>query len=151
MRICSRCFARIPGGLLLVILLILCSCQEVTHTPPAGSMEIAITRFSFGRMVVDGKRFESDLAIFADGRVERWHARINHSIELRDILALLDGPVSKLIIGVGTDRKCAVSDEIMTHAAARAIEVHILDTYEAVKLFNASEKQGLAACFHLTC
>jgi hypothetical protein len=83
--------------------------------------------------------------------VKNWHARLNHAIELRDVEALMSGPVKKIIIGIGTDKKCSVSDEIKKFAFSRQIEIHILDTYEAVKLFNASEKTGLAACFHLTC
>jgi hypothetical protein len=138
-------------GMFFSILLMLSCCAEVNYTPPEGSTEIAITHFSFGKIVVAGKRFESDIAISADGSVKNWHARINHAIHLRDLEALMKGPVTKLIIGVGTDKKCSVSAEIMNTASARQIEIHILDTFEAVKLFNASEKTGLAACFHLTC
>lgn len=155
MRIQSNCFDLmirwLGSGMFFSLLLMLCCCVEVNYTPPEGSTEIAITHFSFGKIVVDGKRFENDIAIFTDGRVKNWHARLNHAIHLGDLEALLNGSVTKLIIGVGTDKKCAVSEEIKKHASARQIEIHILDTYEAVKLFNASEKTGLVACFHLTC
>lgn len=132
------------------LLMLGCS-AEVNYTPPEGGDEIAITHFSFGEISVAGKTFESDILIFADGSVRTLATRINHVIQLRDIEDLISGRVKMLIIGTGTDKKCSVTDEIKQYASSRKIEVHILDTFEAVELFNASEKTGLAACFHVTC
>lgn len=139
------------GGVICAAMLILGCSAEVNYTPAEGSSEIAITHFSFGEIVVAGKTFEDDVVIFADGSVRTLATRLNHVIQLRDIEDLISGPVKMIIVGTGTAKKCSVTDEIKQYAASRKIEVHILDTFEAVKLFNASDKAGLAACFHVTC
>ena len=124
---------------------------DVNYTPPAGSSEIAITHYSFGKIVVNGRTYENDIVIFPDSTVQNWQASINHSIRLVDTKALLTGPVKKLIIGIGFNNGCSVTDDIAEQAASKNIELHILDTREAVKLFNASSKDGLSACFHVNC
>jgi hypothetical protein len=78
-------------------------------------------------------------------------AQINHAIQLTDVKALMTGSVKKLIIGIGFIEECSVADDIVKYALSKNIELHILDTREAVKLFNASPKDGLAACFHVNC
>ena len=138
-------------GMFCSAMLLLGCSAEVNFSPSEGSTAIAITHFSFGKIVVDGRTFEDDIVIFADGTVRNWTAHISHVIQLVDIKALMNGPVTALIIGVGTDKKCSVSNEIKAYASKKKIKITILDTYEAVKQFNASEKAGLAACFHLTC
>jgi len=140
----------------LMVAVIICSAligcsSEVNYTPPAGNNEIAITHYSFGKIVVDGKTYENDIVIFPDRTVQNWQASINHSIRLIDTKALMTGPVNKLIIGIGFNNGCSVTDDIVEYAVSKNIELHILDTREAVKLFNGSSKDGLAACFHVNC
>lgn len=125
--------------------------SDVNYTPPVGSNEIAINHYSFGKIIVNGKTHENDIVIFADSTVQDWRAQVNHSIQLIDVMELMTGPVKKLIIGIGSNKGCSVTDDIVKYTASKNIELHILDTYEAVKLFNASSKDGLAACFHVNC
>lgn len=139
----------------LVLCTICCVCSgcssEINYTPPAGSKEIAIHHYSFGKIVVNDKTYENDIAIFADGRVINWQAQANHAIQLTDVKALMKSAVTKLIIGIGANDGCSVTDEIALYAASKNITIHVLNTFEAVKLFNASPKEGLAACFHVNC
>jgi hypothetical protein len=124
---------------------------EVNYSPAAGNNDIAINHYSFGKIVVNGKTYENDIAILADGSVQNWMAQTNHAIQLNDVKALMTGSVKKLIIGIGFNEGCSVTDDIVTYALSKNIELHILDTREAVKLFNASSKDGLTACFHVNC
>ncbi len=135
---------------MFLTVLIGCS-NEVNYTPPEGSVEIAITHYSFGKIIVNGKAFENDIAIYPDRKVQNWQAQINHSIQLTDIKNLITESTETLIIGIGAIKGCSVSDEIIHFTGANQITLHILNTYEAVKLFNASSKDGLAACFHVNC
>jgi hypothetical protein len=139
----------------LTVLMLGCICSgcssEVNYIPPDGSGEIAITHYSFGRIIVNGKPYENDIAIFADGRTVNWQAQANHAIQLADVKTLMDGGTTTLIIGIGAHSGCSVTDDIAAYAASKNIAVHVLDSFEAVKLFNASPKKGLAACFHVNC
>lgn len=152
---CLRSLIFKPGIVLIafsIICIVSVSCSsEVNFTPPAGSKEIAINHYSFGKIIVNDKTYENDIAIFADGRVKNWRAKANHAIQLTDVKVLMNGTVNKLIIGIGSNDGCSVTDKITAYAATKNIEVHILNTFEAVKMFNASPKEGLAACFHVNC
>ena len=145
---------KISTGLMVagMICCVIIGCSpEVNYSPPAGDNEIAINHYSFGKIVVNGKTYENDIAIFPDSSVQNWRAQTNHAIQLIDVKELISGAVKRLIIGTGANDGCSVTDEIVNYAASRNIEIRILDTYEAVKLFNASPKDGLAACFHVNC
>ena len=148
--------ARCPNyRAVLVLCTIFCVCSScssaVNYTPPAGSKEIAIRHYSFGKIVVNDKTYENDIAIFAGGRVTNWQAQANHAIQLTDVKEVMDGAVTKLIVGMCANDGCSVTEEIAAYAASKKITIHVLNTFEAVKLFNASPKEGLAACFHVKC
>ena len=135
---------------LVAIISLGCS-SSVDYTPPAGSREMAITHYSFGQMVIDGKTYESDLSISADKTVKKWRMRVIHFIDLDDIRELVNDGTRTLIIGIGAQEVCSVSDDVSVYLISKGVELHVLSTDEAVKLFNATPKKGLAACFHLNC
>lgn len=141
------------GSVLLgIIFLFILGCSsDVNYSPPAGSKEIAITHYSFGKIIINGSAYENDVAIFSDSTVKNWYPQVNHAIQLIDIKELITGTTKTLIIGIGANKGCSVTDEIIEFADSNNIELHLLDTYEAVKLFNSSPKEGLAACFHVNC
>lgn len=130
----------------------LCACStEVNYTPPADSSDIAITHYSFGKIVLDGKVYATDIAILPDKTVKTWRMKISHAIQLIDIENLIDDATRTLIIGVGAHSRCSLTDDIADLCQSKGIELIVLDTYEAVRGFNNLPKSGLAACFHLNC
>ena len=136
--------------LLLPILIYACS-AEVNYTPPAGSKDMAITHYSFGKIIVDGKTYENDIAILPSKTVKKWRMKIHHAIQLNDIKDLIDDSTKTLIIGVGADSVCSVTDDIVDFSKSMGVDLLILDTYEAVRAFNKLPKKGLSACFHINC
>lgn len=145
----SKCFKILA---LLILTVLFCACAEdVNYTPPANSNETAITHYAFGKIVIDGKTYESDVAIYPDQTVRKWRVHTNHMIQLIDIQALIDDATETLIIGTGASEICTVKDEILAYAESKGIQLIILGTYEAVRQFNKLPKTGLAACFHLNC
>ncbi|MCP3898510.1 MAG: hypothetical protein GY707_02115 [Desulfobacteraceae bacterium] len=138
----------------LTINIIGCS-NTVEYTPPDGSTEMAITHYAFGKMVVDKKEYTGDLAILPEGEIRAWSFDYgSHSIVPNDFRPLITDRVKTFIIGTGHDSAAYLSKEgkeAIEQLRAKGIKVHVLSTSDAVKLFNASSKQGLLACFHLTC
>ncbi len=135
-----------------IVCLVTMGCSsDVNYAPPAGSTEIAITHYSFGTITVDDTTYEHDIAISTDSTVNNWRPQVNHSIQLVDIKHLITASTKALIIGIGSHKGCWVADEISEYTDSKKIHLHILDTYEAVKLFNRISKDGLAACFHVNC
>jgi hypothetical protein len=131
---------------------ILTGCSsDVNYTPPPNSQEMAITHYSFGKIIVDGKTYAHDIAIVSSKTVKNWRAKINHAIQLVDIKDLIDDSTQRLIIGIGANDACSVTQEIVEYTKSKGIQLHMLNTYEAVKLFNSLPKKGLSACFHVNC
>jgi hypothetical protein len=138
------------GLVILFFLFIACS-GEANYTPPDASTDIAITHYSFGKITVDGKVYEHDIAISQGKEVINWRAKINHAIQLNDITPFLDESTKSVIIGIGADKNCTVTDDVGDFLKSKGVDLWILDTFEAVKLFNKLPKEGLSAVFHINC
>ena len=138
--------------ILLVSVLIFTGCSsETTFIPTAGSMGPAITSYSFGEMVVDGKTYTNELQILPDGIIKKWSPNDPHYILPKDIEEIVNSSIKILIFGNGANGDAAIPDETIKFIKAKNIEVHILKTHEAVKLFNESSKEAMGAIFHLNC
>lgn len=129
--------------------------NNVEYTPPKGSTDIAITYYAFGKMVIDGKEYNQDLAIFPGGKIGGWSFNYaSHLITPNDFKALITDRVKTVIIGTGYSGAASLSAEgkkAIEEIRAKGIQIHVLSTGKAVKLFNASSKKGLLCCFHLNC
>lgn len=139
------------------IILCIAGCSDdVNFTPPPSSDETAITHYSFGKMVIDGKDHVADLVILPGGKISYWgfDPDNNHIFSKGFIDDLITDKVKTIIIGTGYNGAASLNaeaKELVEQIRAKGIQVHIMPTSEAVKLFNASSKKGLLACFHLNC
>jgi hypothetical protein len=111
-----------------------------------------ISRYSFGRIVVDGKSYTSDIIIYP-GRVDgSWWRKEGHNLSLDDLKGIIDAEPQVLIIGTGYNGEMKVQDEAVEALTSRGMEVHALRTTQAVELYNRLEKDGnVIAALHLTC
>ncbi|MFC1843218.1 MTH938/NDUFAF3 family protein [Thermodesulfobacteriota bacterium] len=138
--------------ILFISLFLFASCSsETTFTPTAGSQGPAITSYSFGKMIVDGKTYTNELQILPTGIVKKWSPSDPHYILPVDIGEIVNTSIKTLIIGNGANGEAAIPDETVKFLKAKNIRVHIMNTHEAVKLFNESSKEALGAIFHLNC
>jgi len=107
-----------------------------------------IDHYSFGRFVVDGKEYESDIKLVGN-KVELWH---NHSLSLEDVKDVVDSSPSTIIIGTGSVGVVDVKREIMDFIKSKGIKLIIVKTGQACKLYNElSKKENVAAILHSTC
>ena len=61
-----------------------------------------IDNFEFGSIVIDGKRYTSDLIIYPDGRVvTSWRRKRGHRLSGDDIVELVDSQPEVIIAGTG--------------------------------------------------
>ncbi len=138
------------GGVVLAA----CS-NNVDFIPPPGSTEIAITHYSFGKMIIDGQSHNGDLAILPEGKLHGWSFDYDsHEIIPENFKALITDEVKIVIIGTGYNGAAflaAKAKEFVELIRAKGIQIHIMPTRNAVKLFNSTSKKGLLACFHLNC
>ena len=112
-----------------------------------------IEAFAFGRMVIDGTVYTSDLCIHPDGRVrDGWWRRQGHGLCADDIAELAARNPETIVIGTGIYGRLRPDPDLASGLEARGIELVSAPNAEAVAFFNRLwGRCRLAAGFHLTC
>jgi hypothetical protein len=113
---------------------------------------MTITHYSFGKIVIDGRTYTSDVIIYP-GRVDdKWWRREGHRLQPQDLSGVIEAEPEVVIIGTGHLGVMKVSAETSAHLRSKGIEVHIARTGQAVKIFDKLQaKKRTIACLHLTC
>jgi hypothetical protein len=111
-----------------------------------------IDSYSFGRIVIDGKTYTSDLIIHADHKIDpSWWRIEGHLLQPEDLESVFRKRPEVLVIGTGHDGVMKVPGKTVLAIKENGIEVHVAKTGEAVKLFNNLSGGKVAAALHLTC
>ena len=111
-----------------------------------------IDSYHFGQIVINGKKYSSDVTIFPDKVQDNWQRRKGHELSLDDIAGALTENPEVLIIGTGASGLVRVLPEVQREAEARGIKLIVEPTGEACELFNQlSRLQRVIAALHLTC
>lgn len=114
-----------------------------------------ISEYEFGRIVVDGKTYRSDVLILPDGVHPDWWREEGHELRTVDLWELerLEEKPAVLIIGTGESERMAVPADTREWLAGLGIESRVAATADACDLYNALAAQGVraAAAMHLTC
>lgn len=111
-----------------------------------------IDSYHFGQIVIDGKKYSSDVIIFPDRVQANWHRSKGHELSLEDITGVVAEKPEVLIIGTGASGLLRVPPEVSSQVAAQNIKLMVAPTGEACDLYNRlSCEQKVAAVFHLTC
>ena len=112
-----------------------------------------IESYSFGSIVVDGRKFTSDLIIYPDGCIEvSWWRKAGHRLASDDIGKLIGSGPDVIIAGTGSSGLMKPEKELEKVLQQRGIEFISALTRKAVKIYNdLSSKKNVGACFHLTC
>ncbi|MEJ2697649.1 MAG: Mth938-like domain-containing protein [Candidatus Sulfobium sp.] len=108
--------------------------------------------YSFGRIVIDGKTYTSDVIVYPDRVDASWWRKEGHYLQeedLRDIIAF--GP-DILVIGTGNSGAMKVPEGTIAFLDSKGIRVIVEKTAKAVEIFNEESKKGkTVGAFHLTC
>ncbi len=111
-----------------------------------------IDSYDFGRIVVEGKVYSSDLILLPDRVIGSWWRVQGHSLAEEDLKDVINQPLSLLVVGTGMYGRMAVPDETVRFLKKKGIEPLIQSTKEACRSFNEqAQKGGVAGAFHLTC
>lgn len=108
---------------------------------------------SFGSMVIDGRRYTSDLVIYPDGRVQdAWRRVAGHRLGLQDIAALIQSKPEIIVAGTGVDGRMRPDRQLARLLADRGIALLADANPIAVQRYNEKiTTHKVGACFHLTC
>lgn len=111
-----------------------------------------IGSYKFGRIVIDGRQYHSDVIIFADRVKEDWRRKSGHLLHIDDIAETISEKPEILIIGTGTFGRVKVPPEVAKTATQNGIELIARPTKEACRLYNQyCGRKNVIAVLHLTC
>jgi hypothetical protein len=111
-----------------------------------------IDEYSFGKIVINGNRYTSDVIIYPDRVDPSWWRKEGHLLQEADLTEIVNAQPDLLIIGTGNSGFMKVTPSIINFLRSRGIEVSIEKTGKAVELFNKQPKgKKTIGAFHLTC
>ncbi len=111
-----------------------------------------INSYSFGRIVIDGKTYMSDVIIFSDRVKADWWRKEGHELNSEDITEIIEEKPDLLIVGKGAYGLMKIKEETKRILEENNIKLIAKKTSEACKIFNEkSGKEKVVAALHLTC
>jgi hypothetical protein len=121
-----------------------------------GERSPKIVDLSWGRMEVDGLGIEKDWKLYpGGGRPWDWsETGTEHvpGVQVADVEELVAHGATVVVLSLGMDRRLHVDQATLRYMEERSVEVHMLETREAVKVYNdLAEDNALAGLFHSTC
>jgi len=111
-----------------------------------------IDSYHFGEIVIDGKKYSSDVVIFPDRVEDDWWRKTGHELCLEDIAGVITENPEVLVVGTGDSGLMKVLPEVEQAAQARGIKLIVATTDKACNTYNQlSHSQRVLAAFHITC
>jgi hypothetical protein len=115
-----------------------------------------ITRLSWGRIEVEGERSFKDAKLYPGGSRE-WDWRETGTehvpgIQPADVEELLEHGSLVVVLSKGVLERLRICPETLELLEDRGIQVHVLPTKKAVRLYNdLAESEQVGGLFHSTC
>ena len=112
-----------------------------------------IENYSFGQIIIDKKKYNSDLIIFKDYIFDSWWRKEGHNLCIDDIKEIVNKKPDILIVGTGCFGLMKVPQELIEYLKSSGIrQVIVKKTGEACTEYNKLYKtNNVIAAFHLTC
>lgn len=111
-----------------------------------------INSYDFGEMVIEGKKYTSDLIIYPDRIKKNWWRREGHKLHGEDIEGVFREKPEVFIFGTGNSGLLEILPRTRDLFQKEGIEVIAQDTKEARETYNRiSSSRKVVAAFHLTC
>jgi len=111
-----------------------------------------IDSYQFGLIVVNGKKYTSDVIIFPERVKSSWVRKKSHQLCLSDIAEVITENPEVLVIGTGDSGLMKVLPEVQQAAEARSIKLMAEATDKACHTYNQlCQSQRVIASLHLTC
>ncbi len=111
-----------------------------------------IDSYQFGEIVVNGKKYSSDVLIFPDKVIDNWRRKTGHELCPEDIAGVLKENPEVLVVGSGASGLVEVLPRVEEIARAKGIELIVETTDRACDIYNRlSHFQRIVAALHITC
>ena len=111
-----------------------------------------VDSYEFGKIVVEGQPYKSDLIIYPDHVESDWWRKQGHNLSLEDLEEVLNFSPDVLVIGQGKLGYMEVDDSVKAALARENIQVIAAKTDKAVREFaRLTKSHRTVGAFHLTC
>ena len=111
-----------------------------------------IDSYSFGKIVIEGKTYTSDVILYPDKVDDSWWRKSGHLLQKEDLRDVIQYNPDVLIVGTGAYGLMKVPEETKKFVEAKGIKLISEETGEACETYNGfKEKRKVVAAFHLTC
>lgn len=133
-------------GLLLFTLMVL----TVTASVCMSAKGKRVSHYTFGEIVIDGKKYTEDVVLYPDGSIALWPEDL-HTMYKSDFTEIINSGVKVIIYGSGETGAAFMPKKIVKLIESKGIELQIFETMDAIELYNKTSEQDLLAIFHLNC
>lgn len=111
-----------------------------------------IDSYSFGKIVIDGTTYRSDVIIYPDRVDAPWWRKQGHLLQIEDLAEVLEARPEILVIGTGYSGIMRVPHELLRLIEGKGIMVRAERTSKAAEVYNEREPGKIAiAALHITC
>jgi hypothetical protein len=110
-----------------------------------------IDSYSFGKIVIDGKTYRSDVIIYPNRIKTDWYRIKGHEVSPSDIEEIIEAKPNLLIIGTGAYGLVKISEETKELLSQNNIKLIAKPTKEACEEYNRSRNEKVITGLHLTC
>jgi len=111
-----------------------------------------IESYSFGQIIIDGKKYNSDLIIYKDHINSNWWRKEGHNLYIEDVQEILNEKPEIIIVGTGCYGLMKISTDLIKYLESIGIDLVIKKTKDACNEYNKLYKdKKVVAALHLTC
>jgi hypothetical protein len=111
-----------------------------------------IDSYQFGQILINGRKYTSDVIIFPDRVQVDWWRDEAHELALKDIPEIMSEKPKVLLVGTGAFGLMRVLPEVEREAEECHIQLIVQPTGEACEIYNQlAQTQRVVAALHLTC
>lgn len=110
-----------------------------------------INSYSFGKINISDKEYNSDLIIFPDSIYTNWWRKKGHLLQIEDLKKVIKFNPQILIIGTGKYGKMKVPKKVINEFEKYDTSVEVYKTDKAIKIYNKKHSKDVVCALHLTC
>lgn len=111
-----------------------------------------IDSYDFGKIVINGKHYTSDVIIYPDRVDASWWRKQGHELHPEDLEGVIKEKPTVLVVGTGKYGLMKVLPETRDFLQSKGIKLIAGKTDDACKTYNQlRDSERVVAALHLTC
>ena len=120
-------------------------------------MKPRIDSTNFGSITIAGMKFQHDVIIHLDGKIEKRKKKLSkaiygtsHIISIDEARYIYEDGAEKIVIGAGQFGRVKLSEDAESFFREKRVRVALMPTQMAIQAWNSAEA-AIIGLFHVTC